>query len=115
MKKLVLITCLAVSLPVSAQCTDCWNGADKKMHFGVSFVLGVATASQWPENKPLAIGAAMIPGVLKEVADAQKGGSGFSGKDIVFDFLGAVSGVYTTSWLISRSAGTMKVSYAAKF
>jgi uncharacterized protein YfiM (DUF2279 family) len=119
-----LFLCLALSahaddhkppVPVTPSCTDCWNGADKKQHFAVSFVLGIATANQWPDNKPLSIGVAMIPGIAKEISDSQKGGSGFSGKDIAWDFLGALTGVYGTHWVLRRSGGTNKVAYATEF
>jgi uncharacterized protein YfiM (DUF2279 family) len=85
------------------------------MHFGVSAVVGFAAVNQWPDNKPKAFAVAMIPGVLKEISDAQKGGSGFSGKDLVADALGAAFGVYAGGWLITRAQGTTKVAYATGF
>ena len=100
-----------VVTPAPAGCTDCWNGSDKKLHFAFSFAIGVATGNQWPNEPGKAVAVAMIPGVLKEVADAQKGGSGFSGKDLVFDFLGAAAGVYGTHWLLHRQNGATTVSY----
>ena len=113
MKRIIASLCLAASL--SAHADDTWTGADKKLHFAVSFMAGVATANQWPDNKPLAIGVAMLPGLVKEAMDAQKGGSGFSGKDLVADALGAVAGVYTTHWLIARQNGQTVVAYRAEF
>lgn len=105
---LLLVPCLAFAgerLPV-----DSWKGDDKKMHFGVSFVLGFAAGAQWPENKPLAFGVAMIPGLIKEATDTKA-----SGKDLVANAVGAALGVYTGGWLITRNQGTTKVAYAAWF
>jgi uncharacterized protein YfiM (DUF2279 family) len=106
--------CLLLALfctPAFAQ--DQWNGSDKKMHFGVSFVLGFAAGNQWPENKPLAFGVAMIPGVLKEISDRNT--TGFSGKDLATDALGAALGVYASGWLIKRNNGVTTVAYATNF
>jgi hypothetical protein len=57
----------------------------------------------------------MIPGVLKELSDSSKGGSGFSGKDLVADAVGAALGVYTGGWLLSRSQGKTMLSYRTEF
>jgi putative lipoprotein len=108
-----LITLLLALFVTSAQAQDKWNGPDKAMHLGVSFVLGFAAGNQWPDNKPLAFGVAMIPGVLKEVSD--RGTTGFSGKDLVADAVGAALGVYTAHWLITRSQGKTVVAYRADF
>lgn len=86
---------------------------DKKMHAGVSFVLGMAAAHQFPDRPVLAWGVAMTPGLLKELSD--KSGTGFSGKDIAANAIGAALGVATTNWLISRSNGTTVVAYRTEF
>lgn len=94
---------------------DSWSGPDKKLHFAFSAVVGFAAVNQWPDNKPKAFLVAMAPGLLKEIMDAQRGGTGFSGKDLTADALGAAFGVYTGGWLISRNQGTTKVAYATAF
>jgi uncharacterized protein YfiM (DUF2279 family) len=92
---------------------DKWTGSDKAMHFGVSFAVGFATGNQWPQNKPLAIGVAMIPGVLKEVSDRST--TGFSGKDLAVDLIGATMGVYSAHWLIGRQGGKTALMYRTEF
>jgi uncharacterized protein YfiM (DUF2279 family) len=92
---------------------DSWTGSDKAVHFGVSFVLGFAAGNQWPENKPLAISVAMIPGVLKEISDRST--TGFSGKDIAVDLLGATMGVYSSHWLIARENRKVTLFYRKEF
>lgn len=113
MKALIAIALAAAS--IGAQAQDKWTGQDKAMHFGVSFALGFATGNQWPQNKPLAIGVAMVPGLLKEVSDSGKGGSGFSGKDLVADLIGATMGVYSAHWLIGRQDGKVALMYRSEF
>lgn len=98
-----------VVTPMSSSCTDCWNGEDKKIHFAVSAVAGLAAVNQWPESKWKAFGVAMIPGFLKEVSDIK--GSGFSGKDLAADALGAAFGVLGGGWMITNT----KVTYETKF
>lgn len=111
MKKLAATALICLSTCAVAQ--DSWNGSDKKLHFGVSFVLGVATANQWP-NEPLkAWGVAMVPGVLKEVSDRST--TGFSGKDLVVDAIGAALGVATGRFMVSRREGKTVVSYYQEF
>ena len=109
MKKIIAALLLAPAICAA----DEWTGKDKGLHFGVSYVLGIATGSQWPDNKLKAIGVAMIPGVLKEVADRKT--TGFSGKDLVADLAGATLGVYTAHWLITRSNGTTTLAYTTAF
>lgn len=113
MKTLLSFLLAASCTPVPAQ--DSWTGPDKKLHFGVSFVFGFAAGSQWPDNKPLAIGVAMIPGVIKEASDAQKGGSGWSNKDLVWDAIGAMSGVYSAHWLVQYRDKKPMLSYRTEF
>ena len=115
MKLPAFILAASLLLPNLAVAQDTWSGADKKLHFGVSAVLGFAAVNQWPNDKPKAFMVAMIPGLLKEITDAQKGGSGFSGKDLAADALGAAVGVYAGGWLISRRDGATVVAYQTSF
>jgi len=111
MKTIIAIALALSSIGSVAQ--DKWNGKDKAEHFAVSFAVGFATGNQWPENKPLAIGVAMIPGLLKEVSDRST--TGFSGKDLVADLLGASLGVYSAHWLIARQDKKVALMYRTEF
>ncbi|MDO9226051.1 MAG: hypothetical protein Q8M09_17525 [Pseudomonadota bacterium] len=95
--------CLATF--TSAQAADDWGGADKAQHFAVSAVLGTASAMHF-EDKWVAFGVAMIPGVLKEITDSR-----FSGKDLAADALGAALGVQLGHWIVT----TRGVGYRAAF
>ena len=114
MIKKILLT-LAITLFSVGAMADSWRGEDKAMHLGVSYVMGFAAINQWPNEPAKAFGVAMIPGVLKEVLDAQKGGTGFSGKDLVADAIGAALGVATGHWLISKQGDKVVVSYRTTF
>jgi len=94
----------------SAQAADDWNGADKGKHFAVSAALGTASAMHF-EDKWVAFGVAMIPGVLKEVADSSRTNGRFSSKDLAADALGAALGVQLGNWLVT----TRGVGYRAAF
>jgi hypothetical protein len=86
---------------------------DKQMHAGVSFFLGMAAAHQLPDRPVLAWGIAMVPGLIKEVSDRK--GTGFDGKDLLANGIGAALGVATTHWILSRSNGTTVVAYRTEF
>ena len=115
MKALIAATLALSSITATAQ--DSWTGQDKAMHFGVSYVLGIAAGNQWPRpnDRWKAIGIATIPGLLKEFSDSSKGGSGFSGKDLVWDVIGATAGVYSAHWLIGRQDGKVALMYRTEF
>lgn len=92
---------------------DSWTGSDKSYHFFGSAIVGFAVGRIYP-NEPLkAFGWAMVPGVLKEVSDI--GGTGFSGKDLVWDAAGAALGVYAGGWSIRRFGDQTVVAYQTKF
>lgn len=110
-----ILTCtmMAFCSPVAAQ--DSWTGPDKKQHFALSAVFGIASGMQFA-NKPTAIGVAMIPGLVKELSDAQSGGSGFSIKDLVWDLIGATTGVYSSHWVLSTfGRDTTVISYRTTY
>lgn len=100
---------VVVPTPAPPIKTDLWNGSDKKVHFGISFIAGFAI-SQVEPNKPKAVAYAMIPGVAKELLDDR-----FSGKDLVWDLAGAIAGVYSGHWMLSRQNNTTTVSYRTEF
>jgi putative lipoprotein len=89
---------------------DEWTGEDKQLHFAVSAVLGVAAYSQTHE-RATAFGWAMLPGILKEVADSQQESNQFSGKDLAWDAAGAFVGVQAGHWMI----GPDRVSWVKAF
>lgn len=101
----LLMTLASLAGMTHAQAADDWNDADKVKHFTVSAVLGTAAAMHF-ENKWTAFGVAMIPGVLKELADSR-----FSGKDLAADALGAALGVQLGHWIVTRNG----VGYRAAF
>jgi hypothetical protein len=116
MKKLIAAALMAASTLACAtqerppQPKDEWNGNDKAMHFGVSFVIGYATANQWPKEPLKAWAVALIPGVLKEATDQKA-----SGKDMAANALGAALGVATGRWMVMRNNGTTVVAYRQEF
>lgn len=78
---------------------DDWSGPDKAKHFAVSALLGSA-AYAYTDDRTKAFGLAMIPGVIKEIADSQSDGNSFSGKDLVWNAIGAGFGVQIGHWVI---------------
>lgn len=94
---------LAMIFAPPARAQDSWTGPDKTVHFAVSAVLGVAAINQWPDRPMLAWGVAMVPGILKEVSDRST--TGFSGKDLAANALGAAVGWTSAAGSSSASAG----------
>lgn len=65
-----------------------------KEHFAASALIGLAVSTHIEKDSPLkAWGYAMVPGLLKEIADSQQRGNHFSGKDMLANALGAAVGV----------------------
>lgn len=108
--RLLLAALLALLLPPAVQAEDDWSGTDKSRHFAVSAVLG-AVAGAHMENRWAAFGVAMIPGLVKELADSHKDNGRFSGKDLAADALGAALGVQLGHWWVSPRG----VAYRAAF
>lgn len=95
---------------------DEWTGADKQKHFAVHVVSGAAVRTIFPSlTDTEAVAVATIPGVIKELHDARSGGSGFSGKDMVWNIAGAFVGVKLTGWVLTRQRDTVSVSYSTSF
>ena len=88
---------------------------DERGSLGILEVAGIAAANVWPTEPVKAFGAAMVPGIAKELLDAQKGGSGFDTKDLMADAIGAALGVAGTSWLIARTNKTTIIAYRSTF
>lgn len=108
-KRKTIIAALILLFMGTAHAVD----SDKKMHMGVSFVLGFAMANQFP-NEPLkAWGVAMVPGLIKEVGDRST--TGFDPKDLAANAIGAALGVATGKWMVTRNNGTTQVAYVTQF
>lgn len=102
MQRLLLaLSVVILGLPAIAQ-ADSWTGEDKYLHFTISAGLGAAAYTQ-THNRSKAFAWAMLPGVLKEIADSQTDGNNFSGKDLAWDALGAFSGVQASHWYFSAN------------
>lgn len=89
----LLFLATLLSLPAFGQ--DRWDGEDKPKHVAASAISAIIVESAFAKTlTPVErFGLAMVPGVLKEFADMRTGGSGFSGKDIVADIAGVLSGM----------------------
>ena len=114
MKPLFITALLTVSIfPAQAQHLE----KDKVQHIVVSAGLGVVVAAakpDWTSGDQFLV--AMIPGVMKETYDARKGGTGFSGKDLLADAAGAFAGVQGWRWLVvPKAGGGAEVSWNTKF
>lgn len=94
-----LATCLLIATAPS-RAADRWNGQDKAEHVAVSAVIGTASGAYF-EKRWTAFGVAMIPGLLKEVADSRAAHNHFSGKDIAADAVGAALGVQLGHWIVT--------------
>ncbi len=85
-----------------------WDGPDKALHFGASAGIGAGAyfagalvePAPW-RRLPLAFTASLAVGLAKEVHDATAGRS-FSGPDLVFDALGAATGVLI-AWFLEEA------------
>lgn len=100
---------LLLFLP-SLALADEWTGEDKQLHFAVSAGLGVAAYAH-THDRARAFGLAMVPGILKEIADSQSDGNRFSSKDLAWDALGAAVGLQAGHWVI----GPERVSWVKEF
>jgi len=111
MKTLLLFVAVAaISFATPALAADEWSGSDKVKHIAVSAAFGTASAMHF-EDKWVAFGVAMIPGVLKEIADGSRDNGRFSAKDLAADALGAALGVQLGNWIVT----TRGVGYRAAF
>ena len=106
----VLLVLLAGSAQACGHSRDDWSGTDKAAHFGVSFALGVA-GSRLSDDTWTAFGLALLPGLAKEVYDAQQDCNRFSWKDMGWNAAGAYVGVRTGNWVL----GPTRVSYVHAF
>ena len=116
MRRLVIaLICLAAPASAAAD-DDPWWGRDKALHLSVSLGLGGAaygglwlTGDDAPEVKlALSFSLAMLPGLAKEIYDDGQPGNRFSGKDMLWNALGALVGSglgYVIDRLMRRHVG----------
>ena len=97
MKQKLIIICLFLLITINSFAQDKWNGEDKYLHFGASFVLhsisyfglDYFTGYNNLTNQILASSIALSFGIGKEVYDVTSiNGTGFSYKDLTADMLG---------------------------
>ena len=106
MKKLLLSILAVMAIGQTLQAESFFQEDDKQLHMActtlISFVAaGWASENGYTESEAFWIGfsSAMFIGVLKEAYDARDGGSGFDGRDLLADGIGASLGSFTiTVW-----------------
>lgn len=103
-----LAALLLVSTKAHAQ--DSWSGSDKRMHAGVSALIGIGTRQVWRDEPLKAWGVALIPGLIKEATDQKP-----SAKDMVANALGAALGVYTGGLFVATNGDQIVVGYSTEF
>jgi uncharacterized protein YfiM (DUF2279 family) len=101
---------------------------DKKKHFGISFVLGMASYT-YVEHKHktnytkqekilLSTSIAVVPGILKEVIDSKEKGNKFDKTDLLYDVIGAFTGSLLSAYVhdsIRINPKEKYLSYTLKF
>ena len=92
------LLCASVWQPSRVQADDDWWGRDKAMHLTASAGLGSAVyGGLWllgddtPEVKlALSVPLALLPGLAKELYDDGQPGNHFSGRDMLWNAVGAL-------------------------
>lgn len=97
-------------LSTKAHAQDTWSGSDKKMHAGLSALIGIGTRQVWRDEPLKAWGVALIPGLIKEATDTKP-----SAKDMVANALGAALGVYTGGFFVVTNGNQVVVGYSMEF
>ena len=94
-----LLAVVACAMPASAQrFEDRWYGEDKVRHLGASAAItaigygGARIVLGSDESVGVAIGAAAVAGLLRELHDGRDGR--FSYKDLVWDAVGIAAGYF---------------------
>ena len=101
---------------------------DKKLHFGISFIFGVASTTYIENNYKnnysrkkkilLSTSLAVIPGILKEVMDSKEQNNSFDKADLSYDVLGAFTGSLISSYFykgININPVQKELSFNLKF
>ena len=100
---------IVASEPANAE--DKWTGVDKGQHVAVS--AGIGTVSGLiVKDKWTAFALSMVPGVLKEMYDAQHPKTHTASfKDLAADAVGAAVGVYTGNCVLRAQSITCRVAF----
>ena len=117
MMKALVFVCVLLFAPLCVA-QDSWTGPDKKKHFAVSAAAGFLCKGFFPparDSDLIAVGCGVLPGLVKEIGDAQEEGNRFSGKDLAWDLAGAFVGVKLGGLMISRHGSTTTVAYSMSF
>lgn len=97
---LIMAAAAMALLCSSSAAADSWWGPDKAAHLGISTALGAGVyGGLWalsedplPLRLTLGVSLALLPGLTKEIHDAGRAGNHFSGRDMVFNGVGALVG-----------------------
>lgn len=98
---MLAIALAALLLPRACQAQDI-TGHDKLDHVVVSAGFGLL-ASGLTHSRPRAYAIGLSAGLVKELVDAERGGTGFSGRDMAANLLGVAIGVEFGRWISVRS------------
>lgn len=108
-KTIIAATMAAISISAHADGIGDLAGADKAKHLAVSAAISsaarVSGMSEWG-----AVGAAMVPGLAKELYDSRRGGSGWSNADLLADLVGAYLGSKIAGLIIGPGTVSYSVS-----
>lgn len=97
-----IVVAMFLTLCCASTFADSWTTQDKKEHAIVSAMFGTMAGTAI-EDKYVAFGVAMLPGIAKELYDATGKGTP-SWKDLGADAAGALLGVYIGNcWLRKNS------------
>lgn len=120
----VAVACLAVIALAPAACSAQVQ-QDKVKHAVVSAALGAAAAEAIGAGagpdvcrecpKSCAFGAALVPGLLKEISDSRPGGTGFDSKDMLANAAGALVGVHLHGFAVQRLNRATIFTYTTSF
>lgn len=111
----ILLT-LSAACTVPAHAQDSWGGADKRAHATFSCFFGAGAAAWQRESPGKAWLIAMIPGTVKEAADATTAtGTGWSWKDIGANALGAGLCVSGARVLLRHSEGRTEATFRVEY
>ena len=112
----MLAACAACTFPAQSYAADAWNGTDKRVHASFSCAFGLGAAAWQPQSAGKAWLIAMVPGVIKEAADATTAtGTGWSWKDMAANALGAGVCVAGGRLLLSSSEGRAQATYTWEY
>lgn len=109
---LLLISVLFVLSSTNANATSEWHEfgrQDRVWHFSVSFAFGAGAATYY-SNTWTACGAALIPGIAKEVYDEFDYG-GWDNRDLIADAAGACLGAWMVHSYMKRKHSGRHHSY----